>query len=141
MEESLPDTPSWRLADAVRLSSVLADHGVDLLDVSAAGNHHAQKFFFIRNAEAFQAHYSAAIKNSVGDKMLVGVVGGIRNGNTAQRLLDENQADVVFVGRWLQKNPALVWQFAEDLGVQISVAQQIEWPFRGRDSSVGRPHM
>lgn len=33
-----------------------------------------------------------------------------------------------------RKNPALVWQFAEDLGVDINIANQIKWAFGGRGS-------
>ncbi len=51
--------------------------------------------------------------------------------------LVQGQADVVFVGRQFQKNPATVWAFAEDLGVKITVAHQIEWGFGGR-GKVGR---
>ena len=36
------------------------------------------------------------------------------------------------VGRAFLKNPGLVWQFAEDLGVEITVAHQFEWGFKGR---------
>ena len=54
----------------------------------------------------------------------------------AQRVLDEDAADVVFVGRAFQKNPGTVWKFAEDLGVLITQAHQIEWGFIGR--GVGR---
>ena len=81
---------------------------------------------------------AAAIRSAVGDKVLVGTVGGIRDGKTAQEVLDKGQADVIFVGRWFQRNPAAVWQFAEDLDVKINIAQQIEWVFLGRGSSVGR---
>ncbi len=72
----------------------------------------------------------------MGDKIIVGAVGGINNGKLAQRILDEGKADVVFVGRLFQKNPGAVWQFAEDLGVRITAAHQIEWAFFGR--GVGR---
>lgn len=68
----------------------------------------------------------------MGHKVLVGAVGGITDGQTAQKILDDGQADVIFVGRHFQKNPGAVWQFAEDLGVQIYVAHQIEWGYVGR---------
>ncbi len=42
----------------------------------------------------------------------------------------------MFVGRLFQKDPGLVWTFAEDLGVNLTVAHQIEWAFKGR--GVGR---
>ena len=40
--------------------------------------------------------------------------------------------DAVFSGRWFQKNPGLVWSMAEELGVEINVASQIRWAFKGR---------
>lgn len=49
----------------------------------------------------------------------------------ANKLLEEG-LDLAICGRMFQKNPALVWSFAEDLGVQINVANQIRWGFGGR---------
>ena len=69
-------------------------------------------------------------------KILVGTVGGINNGHLAEEVLDNGSADVVFVGRHFQKNPGAVWQFAEELGVVITQAHQIEWGYIGR--GVGR---
>lgn len=132
----MPDTPSWTITDSIKLAGILADHGVDLLDVSSAGNHSSQTFPPLQLGEAFHADLSAAIKAAVGDKILIATVGGIKTGQTAQNVLTKKQADVVFVGRHFLKNPGAVWQFAEELGVRISVANQIEWGFFGR--GVGR---
>lgn len=44
----------------------------------------------------------------------------------------QGQADIIFVGRMFQKNPGLVWQFADDLGVELHHASQIGWGFQGR---------
>ena len=44
----------------------------------------------------------------------------------------KGKADVVFVGRMLQKNPGLVWAFADELGVAVRQTSQIEWAFRER---------
>ncbi|KAG2363014.1 hypothetical protein BDR07DRAFT_1609092 [Suillus spraguei] len=54
------------------------------------------------------------------------------DGKIAQEVLNKGQADVVFVGRFFQKNPASVWAFASDLGVTIKIANQIVWGFGGR---------
>jgi len=43
VEETLPNEPQWRLEDTVKLSGILAEHGVDLLVASAGGNNPAQK--------------------------------------------------------------------------------------------------
>lgn len=63
--------------------------------------------------------------------MMVGTVGTITNGKQANELL-ERGLDLAIVGRYFQKNPGLVWSFAEDLGVEINVANQIRWGFGGR---------
>ncbi|KAI0688871.1 FMN-linked oxidoreductase [Earliella scabrosa] len=134
LEESMHDEPSWRSEDTVRLAGILAQHGVDLLDVSTGGIHPAQK---IKGGPAYQAPFAEAVKKAHGDKILVGTVGVITDGRTAQGCLEKGQADVVFVGRQFQKNPGTVWAFADELGVTLTVAHQIEWGFMGR-GKVGR---
>ncbi|KAF9447222.1 FMN-linked oxidoreductase [Macrolepiota fuliginosa MF-IS2] len=129
LEKVAPEEPQWRSEDTVRLAPILAEHGVDLLDISTGGIDPRQR---VIPGEAYQAHFAAAVKKVVGDKLLVSAVGGLGNGPLAQRLLDQNQADVVFVGRQFQKNPGLVWAMAEELGVNINLAKQIGWGFRGR---------
>lgn len=131
LEESLPDEPSWRSEDSVKLAPILHSHGVDFLDVSTGGNHHAQR---IRGGPAYQAPFSHAVKISLdsSSKLLVGAVGLITDGSTAQGVLDKGQADAVFVGRQFLKNPSTVWAFAEELCVDVRLANQIGWGFKGR---------
>ncbi|EEQ92628.1 hypothetical protein RJZ56_007813 [Blastomyces dermatitidis] len=124
LEQSRPDLPSWKSEDTVRFAKILAEKGeVDLLDVSAGGNHPDQK---IIPGPCFQAHFAHAVKEAVGDKLLVGAVGSINNGIDANGLLEKG-LDLVLVGRQFLKNPAVVWQFAEDLGTEIKLANQIGW--------------
>ncbi|OCH89918.1 FMN-linked oxidoreductase [Obba rivulosa] len=137
LEEVLPNEQSWRSEDTVRLAGILAEHGVDLLDVSTGGNSPQQK---VKGGPAYQAPFAEAVKKTHGDKIIVGSVGTITNGHIAQGVLDKGQADIVFVGRQFQKNPGSVWAFAEDLGLEITVAHQIEWGFFGR-GNVGRKHI
>ncbi|KAI0038586.1 FMN-linked oxidoreductase [Auriscalpium vulgare] len=133
LEEAMPDTPSWRLEDTVRLAGILAEHGVDVLDVSSSGVHPGQRIK-VGTDPAYQAFLSEAVKRAHGDKILVGAVGQIKTGQVAQGILDAGKADLIFVGRAFQKNPGLVWQFADELGVQVRSARQIEWGFSGRAS-------
>lgn len=127
----MPDEPSWRSEDTVRLAPILFDHGVDFLDVSSGANHPKQK---VKLGPAYQAHFAEAVKRSLppGHGLVVGTVGSITDGHIAQGVLDKDQADVAIVGRQFQKNPATVWAFADDLGVQIHKAHQIRWGFEGR---------
>ncbi|TVY85412.1 NADPH dehydrogenase afvA [Lachnellula suecica] len=128
---------SWKLSDTVKLAPILAERGVDLLDVSSAGNHPEQK---ITTGPGYQAPFAKEIKRAVGDKMLVGSVGTITSGKQAEAILSgkgegsqgETEIDLAIVGRMFQKNPGLVWTWAEELGVEINVANQIRWGFGGR---------
>jgi 2,4-dienoyl-CoA reductase-like NADH-dependent reductase (Old Yellow Enzyme family) len=119
---------SWTIKDSVKLAEILATRGVDLIDVSSAGNHPEQK---IKTGPGYQAPFAKEIKAAVGDKMAVGTVGTITSGKQANQLLEEG-LDLAIAGRMFQKNPGLVWTWAEEMGVQINVANQIRWGFGGR---------
>ena len=75
--------------------------------------------------------FAKAVKEKLGDKLAVATVGSITTGKLANQLLEEG-LDLAIVGRMFQKNPGLVWAFAEELGVEIQIANQIRWPFVGR---------
>lgn len=113
------------------MAPILFTHGVDFLDISSGGNHTQQR---VKSGAAYQAHLAHDVKRALpeGHGLIVGSVGTINDGHIAQGVIDKGQADVVLVGRQLLKNPGAVWAFAEDLGVEIKAANQIEWGFRGR---------
>ncbi|KAI0887046.1 NADPH dehydrogenase [Annulohypoxylon maeteangense] len=126
---------SWKLGEAARLAELLADKGVDVIDVSSGGNHPLQK---IKPGPGYQAPFAKAIKKAVGDKLLVMTVGSITSGKLAEKLLvgdvtdDSPPLDLVASGRLFQKNPGLVWTWAEELHTSIYIASQIGWGFGGR---------
>ncbi|KAH7309701.1 hypothetical protein B0I35DRAFT_470776 [Stachybotrys elegans] len=114
---------SWTLDDSIRLAPLLAERGVDLLDVSTGGNHPLQK---IKTGPGYQSPFAKAIKKAVGDTMLVSTVGSIQSATFAEELLTAEAAlDIIMVGRPFLKNPGLVWQWADELGTSISLAKQI----------------
>ncbi|OCH89193.1 FMN-linked oxidoreductase [Obba rivulosa] len=123
----------WRIEETIRLGEILAEHGVDLYDVSSGGLERRQKILF--KAPTYQAHFSEAVKKQLGDKILVSAVGGIASGSIAQEVLEEGQADLIFVGRQFLRDHQTVWTFARDLEVEIRLPNQVEWVFRGRGSS------
>ncbi|OJJ50749.1 hypothetical protein ASPZODRAFT_126673 [Penicilliopsis zonata CBS 506.65] len=129
-EESLPDTPGWRTEDTVRFALALADQGaIDLLDVSTGGIAAEQK---ITSSVAFQIPFAVAVKQAVGDRLLISGVGALNDGRVANKVVEEDGLDFALVGRKFQRDPGLVWGYATDLGVEISVANQIRWPFTRR---------
>ncbi|KAK5057841.1 hypothetical protein LTR84_011842 [Exophiala bonariae] len=121
---------SWTVAESVKLARVLVEHGVDLLDVSAAGLHPKQATS-IKKGPAYQAPFALEIKKALGSSLLVSAVGGIYDGKLAEQLLQDG-LDVVMAGRWFQKNPGLVYSFADDLNHDVKMANQIGWAFKGR---------
>lgn len=127
--------PSWSVEDSAKLAVLLADHGVDVLDVSSGGNHALQKPV---GAPGYQAPFAKHIKRVVGDRLLISSVGSIKTGDLAQELIaggkdDEDVGiDLIAAGRMFQKNPGLVWAWAEDVGTTIKIANQISWGFKGR---------
>lgn len=130
--------PSWTLDDSVRLARVLSHRGVDVLDVSSGGNHAAQK---VVGGPGYQAPFAKAIKAAVGDAMLVSAVGAITTGHEAQKIIagggtaGDTPLDLIAAGRMFQKNPGLVWAWADDLDVAINLAHQIGWAVGGRGGS------
>jgi 2,4-dienoyl-CoA reductase-like NADH-dependent reductase (Old Yellow Enzyme family) len=139
------DEPSWTLEDTKRFTSILAAHGVDLIDISSGGNTTKQKISFLQSAGS-QADFSATVRSHVITEgvtvkdteapLLVSAVGGISTGELANSILEEGKADAIFVGRYFQQNPGLVWEFARQLDVAIHNAHQIGWSFLGRGSSL-----
>ncbi|KAF1809743.1 NADPH dehydrogenase [Eremomyces bilateralis CBS 781.70] len=128
LEETEYGADSWTLGQTIELAKILADRGVDVLDVSSGGNHPEQK---IKGGPGYQAPFSLAIKEAIGDRMVVAAVGAITSGKQANVLL-ENGIDAVFVGRMFQKNPGLVFSWADELDVKVQMPNQIRWGFAGR---------
>lgn len=128
MTDEFPE--SWTVADSVKIAPILASRGVDFLDVSSGGIHPLQGTS-IKSGPGYQAPFALEIKKAVGDKMIVSAVGGIRTAELAQQLIDDG-LDVIMCGRWFQKNPGLVYSFADDLEVDVKMANQIAWGFKGR---------
>lgn len=126
---------TWTSKDSIELAKIFAEHGVDVLDVSSGGNHAQQK---VCGGDGYQASFAKAIKAAVGDKLLVSTVGSIKTGQLAESLIqggtsgEDTPLDLVAAGRMFQKNPGLVWQWADDLSTAIHVAHQIGWGFGGR---------
>lgn len=121
---------SWTVAQSSQLSLLLAEHGVDLVDVSSGGIH-AKSALPIRPEPGYQVPLAKEVKKAVGDKMLISAVGGIKDGKLAEETL-QSGIDVVQAGRWFQLNPGLVAAFAQDLGVKATMAHQIGWGLGSR---------
>lgn len=124
---------NWTMEQSTKLAHLLAERGVDVLDVSSGGIHKMQK---VAGGPGYQAPFAKQIKKSVEDKLLISTVGSINTGTLAEKVIsggqDDTPLDLVAVGRLFQKNPGLVWSWADDLHTSIQIAHQIAWGFGGR---------
>jgi 2,4-dienoyl-CoA reductase-like NADH-dependent reductase (Old Yellow Enzyme family) len=122
-----PSLPQWHIEEAALLAKILADNGVDLLDVTGGGLDSRQK---INSGPGYQVPWAAAVRKAVkGTGTIVTSVGMITSGKQAQSYLDDGSVDAVFVGRGFLKDPNLVWHWADELDVDIHVAAQYGWGF------------
>ena len=61
--------------------------------------------------------------------LLIASSGGIHTGIEANKLLESNCMDILLVGRIYLKNSGIVWQLADELGIQLEQPQQKAWIF------------
>jgi 2,4-dienoyl-CoA reductase-like NADH-dependent reductase (Old Yellow Enzyme family) len=144
LEENSEIKESWTIEDSAKLAKLFAERGVDVLDVSSGGNHVLQK---PKGGPGYQAPFAKYIKRAVGDSMLISSVGSIKDGKLAQEIIeggkdkDDTPIDLIAAGRMFQKNPGLVWAWADDLGIGVQTAHQIGWGFGGRASQKKREYV
>ena len=125
-EPEAAENGSFTVNQTAKLAIRLANVGVDLIDISSGGNQSQQK---IRDQIPFAEFVRKQVQEA-GAKILVGAVGRITSGIKAEEILSRAQADVVLVGQAFQRSPALVWDWANELGVRIKVSNQNEWPIK-----------
>lgn len=98
------------LQDSITAAQMLEEAGIDLLDISGGfcGPYHSNE-----NTQGYFQKLSEGIKKSVHIPVIL--TGGITDGLTAERLLKEQKADMIGVGRPILKNP----QWAEHAIISI----------------------
>ncbi len=92
----------WDIEESVRLAKIMKDKGVDLIDVSSGGNIYDAK---TTPYSVFHNKISSQIKNSTG--IMTGTVGLIETAAKAEEILQAGEADLIWVGRALLRNPYL----------------------------------
>ena len=91
----------WDLDDSIQLARILKTKNVDVIDVSSGGNIIDAKATLYT---ARQIPMAAAIKKT---GIKTAAVGGIENTAMAEDVLQQDQADLVCIGRALLRNPYL----------------------------------
>jgi 2,4-dienoyl-CoA reductase-like NADH-dependent reductase (Old Yellow Enzyme family) len=109
----------WTGDDTVRLARLLADHGVDLVDVSSGGITPAQR---IPLGPGYQVPFAQRIRAEA--NVPTGAVGLITEPRQAEQIVATGAADVVFLARALLRDPHWPLTAARVLGGDI------EWPIQ-----------
>ncbi len=107
----------WTVDDSMLLATRLRSMGVDLVDVSSGG---VVPDAVIKAGPGYQVPFSAAIKKESG--IATGAVGVIVSATQADKIISEQQADLVFMAREQLRDPYFPLHAAKELGVDI------EWP-------------
>lgn len=113
---------SWGEEQSVELSRALQKEGVDLVDVSSGGNYVGQK---IPLAPGYQVPFAERIKKELPD-LAVGSVGLITDPRQAEKILQDGQADTIFLARELLRHVDFPIYAAQELGVVVKPANQYE---------------
>ena len=107
----------WTVDDSVVLAKILKDKGVDLVDCSSGGNvAHAK----IPLKPGYQVEFAEKVKKESG--ILTGAVGLITQSHQADAIIQQGQADLVFMARELLRDPYFPLRAAHELG------HGVKWP-------------
>ena len=109
----------WTPDDTVALASELKAHGVDLLDASSGGNATSQR---IPTAPGYQVPFATRVREESG--LATGAVGLITEAAQAEEIVASGQADAVFLGRALLRDPNWARAAARELGADVRVPEQ-----------------
>ena len=112
-ENTDDDREGWTGDDTVRLAKELQAHGVDLLDVSSGGMVPDAK---ITAGPNYQVPFADRARNEAG--IPTAAVGIITEPQQAETIITSGQADAVFLGRELLRNPYWPQHAALTLGAE-----------------------
>ncbi|WP_328447633.1 NADH:flavin oxidoreductase/NADH oxidase [Amycolatopsis sp. NBC_00438] len=90
----------WTIEDSVRLTKLLAERGVDLIDASSGGNTPNPD---IPVGPGYQVPFAARIRTEAG--LPTGAVGMITDPEQAEEIVASGSADAVFLARALLRDP------------------------------------
>jgi 2,4-dienoyl-CoA reductase-like NADH-dependent reductase (Old Yellow Enzyme family) len=104
----------WDPEQTVELARLLGPLGVDLVDCSSGGNVAGAA---IPAAPGYQVPFAARVRREA--KLATAAVGLITRPSQAQEILEQEEADLVLLGRELLRNPRWPLAAAKALGVLV----------------------
>jgi len=109
----------WNADEAVKLSTILKQNGVDLIDCSSGGLVPHQK---IPLGPGYQVAFAERIKKEAG--ILTGAVGLITGVQQAEDILQKEQADLILIARESLRDPYFALNAAKLLAETIEMPLQ-----------------
>lgn len=103
----------WSIEDSVRYAGVMAEHGVDVVDISTGGMRLDREKSLPARVRGFQVPFAERVRKDAGVTTMA--VGLIRDAQHAEDVLAEGQADLVAIGREALWNPNWPVQAALEL--------------------------
>lgn len=116
----------WNIDDSVWLSKKLAGKGIDIVDVSSGGTVPNAKIVV---GSGYQLPFASTIKRELKNQLLVGTVGMITSAHQAETILTNGDADLIFIGRELLRNPYFPLDAAKQLRSEVPVPKPYELAF------------
>ncbi|MGN8070746.1 NADPH dehydrogenase NamA [Mucilaginibacter sp. 22184] len=116
----------WTADDSVALAKILKDKGVDLIDCSSGGNVVGAR---IPLKPGYQVEFAEKIKKE--SSILTGAVGLITTAYQADEIIQEGEADLIFLAREMLRDPHFPLRAAHELGHEVKWPVQYErakWP-------------
>ncbi len=107
----------WTADDSVALAKILINKGIDLVDCSSGGNVAAAK---IPLKPGYQVEFAEKVKKETG--ALTGAVGLITTSKQADEIIQEGEADFIFMAREMLRDPYFPLRAAHELG------HEAKWP-------------
>lgn len=109
----------WDVAHVKELSRIVAERGVDVVDVSSGGLSPQQR---VAVGPGYQVPFAEAVRSS---GVTTAAVGLITDPAQAERIVASGKADVVLLGRAALRDPSWPLRAAHELGVETAEAP---WP-------------
>lgn len=109
----------WTIEDSIALAKILRVKDIDLIDCSSGGSSPDAK---VPSAPGYQVTFADQIRKQAG--IMTGAVGLITEPVQAEKIIEQEQADIVFMARELLRDPYFPLRAALELN------SDVKWPIQ-----------
>ncbi|RYD58612.1 MAG: NADH:flavin oxidoreductase/NADH oxidase [Sphingobacteriales bacterium] len=114
------DVNAWTMEESLKLAAILKDKGVDLITASGGGLVQVDQSIV---KPGYQLHMATKIREAV--QLSVGTVGMITDGQQANSIIENKEADLVVIAREHLRDP----YFALHAALQLGETPDVPWQY------------